>query len=172
MAEFDIIFFNCGENREWYFDHFEEVRANVRDFVVNGGSVYASDWAYYFVESAFPAWLTFYGNDATFGAAYAGDIMAVSAEVVDPVMEAIIGSPYANINFDLPGWAVLDSVGPDVDVLLRATVNVGYSTYGTVPIAARFNVGEGRVIYTAFHNEHAATTLDMTDLLEEIILSL
>jgi len=41
------------------------------------------------------------------------------------------------------------------------------------PIASRFEHGDGRVIYTSFHNEHQEdTTLDMTRILEEIILSL
>ena len=94
-------------------------------------------------------------------------------------MAAIIGSVGADINFDLPMWVVVEDLGPDVEILLEAeiTVETGYggtAVIGTVPIAARFDVGEegGRVIFTAFHNEQAATTLDMTDILEEIILSL
>ena len=58
-------------------------------------------------------------------------------------------------------------------VLISATPvwTWSYETLSNVPIAA-FDYGEGRVLYTAFHNEHAATTLDMTDTLEETILSL
>ncbi|MEC8193289.1 MAG: carboxypeptidase-like regulatory domain-containing protein [Myxococcota bacterium] len=179
MAEFDIIFFNCGVNTDWYAYYPDEVRGNIRDFVIAGGSVYASDWAYFFVESSFPAWLTFYGNDAEYGAAQRGVAGTSMARVEDLTMQAIIGEPLAEINFDLDLWVVLESVGPDVDVLLSASVQaytdmsgLYTSTISEAPIAARFNVGEGRVIYTAFHNEHAATTLDMTDILEEIILSL
>ena len=177
MAEYDIIFFNCGVSTDWYYVAQEEVRANIRTFVENGGSIYTSDWAYYFVESTFPAKLTFYGNDSVFGAATVGQSGSVLADVVDPTMQAIIGSPVADINFDLDMWAVLESVGPDVDTLLQARVTVtdiwgGGSTIPEAPIAARFSIGEGQVLYTAFHNEHAATTLDMTDILEEIILSL
>lgn len=179
MAEFDIIFFNCGVNSDWYSYYPDEIRSNIRDFVIAGGSVYTSDWAYYFVESSFPAWLTFYGNDAEYGAAQRGVAESVMARVEDPTMQAIIGEPVAAINFDLDLWVVLESVGPDVDVLLSASVSaysdltgLYTSTITEAPIAARFAVGEGRVIYTAFHNEHAATTLDMTDILEEIILSL
>jgi hypothetical protein len=177
MAEFDIIFFNCGVSSDWYYMARDEVRNNIRTFVENGGSIYTSDWAYYFVENTFPAKMTFYGNDNTFGAATVGQSGSVLADVVDPTMQAIIGAPTADINFDLDMWAVLESVGPDVETLLSARVNV-VDIWGTgttlpnAPIAARFAIGEGRVIYTTFHNEHAATTLDMTDILEEIILSL
>lgn len=179
MAEYDIIFLNCGVNTDWYFYYADEVRTNIRQFVLNGGSIYASDWAYYFVESSFPAWLTFFGNDATYGSAQLGVSDTVMARVVDPTMQAIIGDPFAEINFDLALWAVLESAGPDVEVLLTAQVGAYTDSWGTssvtipdAPIAVRFSVGEGRLIYTAFHNEHAATTLDMTDILEEIILSL
>jgi hypothetical protein len=73
----------------------------------------------------------------------------------------------------------MESLAEGVSPLLEATIEVsdlygGFSTVSDVPIAAEFEFGEegGQVIYTAFHNEHAATTLDMTDILEEIILRL
>ena len=104
---------------------------------------------------------------------------SVAADVIDSTMAAIIGSVGADINFDLPMWVVMEGLGEDVSALLEAeiTVAAGFgemTTLTSAPIAARFEVSEegGRVIYTAFHNEHAATTLDMTDILEEIILSL
>jgi hypothetical protein len=177
MAEFDIIFMNCGISQDWYYTARDEVRDNIRTFVENGGSIYTSDWAYYFVELPFPAKFTFYGNDNVIGAAKVGVAGTVIANVVDPTMQAIMGASTADINFDLDMWVVLESVGPDVDIMLEGRVFVtdgwGSSTsIPNAPIAARFDFGEGRVIYTAFHNEHAATTIDMTDILEEIILSL
>lgn len=178
MAEFDIIFMNCGISQDWYYTARDEVRNNIRTFVENGGSIYTSDWAYYFVELPFPAKLTFYGNDNIIGDAKVGASGTVIANVVDPIMEAIMGSSTAEINFDLDLWVVLESVGPDVEVMLEGRVSVTDGWGGSsgsipnAPIAARFGFGEGRVIYTAFHNEHAATTIDMTDILEEIILSL
>ena len=91
-------------------------------------------------------------------------------------MEVIIGSAAADINFDLDMWVAMEAVSADTEILISADVPVwttwSFETLYNVPIAARFDYGEGRVLYTAFHNEHAATTLDMTDILEEIILSL
>jgi hypothetical protein len=176
MAEFDIIFLNCGISDTWIYSYREEVRLNIREFVDNGGSIYASDWAYYFVEVPFPMKLEFYGEDSIYGMAQVGAAGNVSATVLDPSMEVIIGSAMAEINFDLDMWVVIEGVGAGTEVLLQGDVPI-WDTWGStylynVPISARFDIGEGRVIYTAFHNEHAATTLDMTDILEEIILSL
>jgi len=176
MAEFDIIFFNCGVSADWMYGYREEVRMNIREFVNNGGSIYTSDWAYYFVEAAFPAKIEFYSEDTVYGSAQMGASGSVTATVLDPSMEVIIGSATADINFDLDMWVVMEGVDAGVDILLQADVPT-WDTWGggmvyNSPIAVRFNIGAGRVLYTAFHNEHAATTLDMTDILEEIILSL
>ena len=46
----------------------------------------------------------------------------VTANVVDPVMQAIVGSTTASINFDLSSWAISESLAPDVDVLLQANI--------------------------------------------------
>ena len=179
MAEYDIIFFNCGISDSWIDMEREIIKENIRSFVQNGGSIYVSDWAWFFVELPFPAKIDFYGDDLEYRAPMVGREGSVSANVIDITMQAIIGAVGADINFDLPMWVVMQGVGPGVSPLLEATVQAAdlfgsFTTLSSVPIAARFDVGEsgGRVIYTAFHNEHAATTLDMTDILEEIILSL
>jgi hypothetical protein len=181
MAEFDIIFFNCGVSASWMGGEVERhlITENIRDFVLNGGSIYISDWAYAFVEQTFPAKIDFYGDDEVYAQPMVGREGTVEANVIDPTMQAVIGAVGADINFDLPMWVVVQSLASGVSPLLEATIEVsdlygGFSTVSDVPIAARFDFGEegGRVIYTAFHNEHAATTLDMTDILEEIILSL
>ena len=175
----DIIFFNCGVSQSWLTMEREIIRENIRAFVENGGSIYVSDWAYYFVELPFPTKIDFYGDDMEYGEPMVGSEGSVSASVIDATMAAIIGSVGADINFVLPMWVVMEDIDTDVEILLEAeiTVATGFgdmAVLGTVPIAARFDVGEegGRVIYTAFHNEDAATTLDMTDILEEVILSL
>ncbi|MGB0637837.1 MAG: hypothetical protein ACPGTU_00795 [Myxococcota bacterium] len=177
MSEYDIIFLNCGASTDWLTTHREEIRGNLRGFVEAGGSVYASDWAYYFVELPFPGKIDFYGDDSTAGDAQYGWLGMVTANVVDPVMQAIVGSTTASINFDLSSWAISESLAPDVDVLLQANVEAmdlwgGTTVIPNAPIAARFDIGAGRVIYTAFHNEHQGTTIDMREILEEIILSL
>jgi hypothetical protein len=177
MAEFDIIFFNCGIADTW-FAHEAQIAANVAGFVNDGGSVYASDWAHYFVEAAFPGKIDFYGEDALYSAPRVGMEGSVTAQVIDPTMQAIIGGSSASINYDLSMWVVPQAVSSDVEILLQARATVldfwtgSTTTIPNAPIAARFDVSGGRVIYTSFHNEHQATTVHMRDILEEIILSL
>jgi len=181
MSEFDIIFFNCGITATWMNNEVEQmtITENIRDFVLSGGSIYVSDWAYAFVEFPFPGKIDFYGVDDAYGLPMVGREGTLEATVIDATMQAVIGSPEAEINFDLPMWVVMESIGDDVSSLLEANIEVadlagGFTPVANTPIAARFEVGEegGRAIFTAFHNEYAATTLDMTDILEEIILSL
>jgi len=82
----------------------------------------------------------------------------------------------ADINFDLDMWVAMEAVSSDTEILISADIPVwttsSYETLYSVPIAARFDHGEGRVLYTAFHNEHEGTTLDMYDLLEVMVRSL
>ena len=90
-------------------------------------------------------------------------------------MQTIIGGT-GEFTFDRDRWVVVDGVSDEVEVLISADIEY-YTTHSTdllrnVPIATRFDYGEGRGLYTAFHNEGEATTHNMTDILEEIILSL
>ena len=177
MAEFDIIFFNCGIADSWH-GHEAQISANITTFVEDGGSIYASDWAHYFVEAAFPGKIDFYGEDSIYSAPRVGMDGNVTAQVIDPTMQAIIGGATASINYDLSMWVVPQHLGSGVDTLLQASVPImdfwtgTYTTIPNAPIATRFEVAAGRVIYTSFHNEHQATTVHMRDILEEIILSL
>jgi hypothetical protein len=177
MAEFDIIFFNCGIADTWHV-HQATISTNISSFVHDGGSIYASDWAHFFVETAFPGKIDFFGEDADYSAPRVGVDGGVTAQVIDPTMQAIIGGSTASINYDLSMWVVPQNLGSGVDTLLQASVSVldfwtgSYTTIPNAPIASRFEAGDGRVIYTSFHNEHQATTVHMRDILEEIILSL
>lgn len=172
LAAYDIIFFNCGMDDSWSDPYWggspTVVGDNLRTYVNNGGSVYASDWAYWLVETAWPQMNTFQGGDSFNGQAWVGDPGTVTATVLDPVMASRLGSSTAMLNYDLLDWvAIRDTQG---EVLIEGT----YSMYGQTamgPLAVRMDSGNGRVLYTTFHNE-TQTTLDMDLLLQEIILSL
>ncbi len=180
MARFDMIFFNCGISDYDWMAYESEIATNVRSYVDAGGSVYASDWAYYLVEKAFSSKIDFYGDDNYYSTAQVGADGPITATVVDPVMMALLGGSTADIMYDLPMWVVPERIESGVEVLLRARVTVddfwtGYTgTVSDAPIAVRFVFGTGRVIYTSFHNEEqtGGTTLDMQKILEEIVLSL
>ena len=65
MNTYDIIFFNCGMPFNW-LGHRGQVATNLRDYVDEGGSVYASDWAHMIIEAAWPNQIEFVGNDGNF----------------------------------------------------------------------------------------------------------
>lgn len=176
LAQYDIIFFNCTMDYDWAFTYKAEIGGNLRDFVDGGGSIYASDWAYYVVEASFPEMNTFVGEDAYPGDATTGWSGMISATVLDPAMVQRLGSSQASLNYDLPGWAVMRQTHQG-DVLITGEAEFytdawSYDTeVATVPLVSRWLHGDGAVVYTSFHNE-AQTTLDMTLLLQEIVLSL
>ena len=173
LAKYDIVFLNCGMGEQWR-DHQAEINANLKDYVQQGGSIYASDWAYYLVESTWPAKNDFHGNDARFGDAAVGSQGSVSATVLDAAMIEVLDRSSANLNFDLGMWVAMVDVSPDAEVLIEGTYR--WNSYGnggteTGPLATRLHDGDGTVVFTSFHNERQATA-DMAKLLQEIILSL
>lgn len=170
LGAYDLVFFNCGASDSW-LQHEDEVAGNLEAFVSDGGSVYASDLAYYLVEAAFPAPIEFEGNDNQAYAAAVGKPDTVDATVVDPAMQLALGSADAEIDFELGGWAAMTSVGANVDVLLEGTYRYGAGDRQDGPLAVRFAHGAGTVAFTSFHNE-SQVNVDVSQLLNEIVLSL
>jgi len=185
MSTYDIIFFNCGMSFSW-LSYESEVVANLQAYVADGGSVYASDWAFGLVEASWPDILDLYGTDRVWDpsnwdgsgdlAPYVGYVLNVTADVIDTIMQGALGSATASITFDLDAWVVVEEAGSQGAPLLRGDVMVYNDDFSDtfavpdVPLAVRGQPG-GTVIYTSFHNEQQATS-DMIKALEEIILSL
>ena len=157
LNEYDIIFLNCGINDEWQYG--ADVTENLRNYVRDGGSVYTSDWAY---------------NP---GSAYVGASGDVSGTVKDKPLKTALGSKHAELIYDLPGWAVVESVGAGTEVLVTGTAVVeDYYSYEFTelhesPLVIRVEKGEGTALYTTFHNEQQLS-FDMAVLLEELVYSL
>jgi|GEM_PF-1351521 len=185
LADYDIVFFNCGMPFTW-LESRSLVAANLRNFVDDGGSVYASDWAHQIIEAAWPDMIDFVGADEDFpdptiefdlsNSAYVGRATNIQAEVIDSTMGLVLGGT-ANIVYDLDAWVVPISVSSGASAMLSGPaptwdIETGDSstTYHDAPLAVRFGSG-GTVIYTTFHNE-LQITADMELALKEIILSL
>ena len=66
MESYDIIFFNCGSSGSWWSQNRQGITENIRSYVGNGGSIYASDLEYVFIEEAFPDKIDFFGEDANY----------------------------------------------------------------------------------------------------------
>ena len=187
MAEYDIIFFNCGMPFSW-LESQNIVATNLSNFVSSGGSVYASDWAHLIIEATWPDKIDFMGDDDRFDdptglsidtsqSAYGGMSGDVLGEVLDSTMALALGTGVAEIVYDLDAWVVPLSVSAGASVMIQGDVmaydmstGVPNLTLSATPLAVRFTEG-GTVIYTTFHNE-LQMTMDMEIALKEIILSL
>ncbi|MEW6363949.1 MAG: IPT/TIG domain-containing protein [Acidobacteriota bacterium] len=166
----------------------------LRQFVSAGGALYASDWAYRYIQDGFPGYLQFHGSLPTVGPA--GQVVA---QIVDQgLRNYIYGSSPAStmiLDFDLSWWAVLDrALRSDVSILLQGDIPVaqrssaypatesswrragrtysesqGLTSMTTHPLAVTFPYGAGRVVYTSFHNE-AQTGPEEKRLIEYLVL--
>lgn len=161
VSQYDIIAINCDDGLGGYAQGAKE---NLRRFVSNGGHLYASDWAFVFVETAFPEFIEFPSDP------YIGDVQTVIASVVDTALASYLGVNQVTIEYDLPDWVVIDTISSFTNVLLVGDVSSGIAsgnfsirhtspsklTYPLTmmrPLAVNFNYGNGTVVYTTFHNE-------------------
>ncbi|MCB9670365.1 MAG: carboxypeptidase regulatory-like domain-containing protein [Alphaproteobacteria bacterium] len=173
LAQYDVVFLNCGISEDWVDTNETLVAQTLRDYVEAGGSIYASDWSYYTIEAAFPEKITFFGNDSDDNLydARVGLPGPVQGIVADPAMALLLGSNQADVQYDLNNWVVMSSHDPTVENMVEGDYSYSGGS-ATGPLSVRFSAGAGRVIYTTFHNEGGATTPDMRKMLEEIALSL
>ncbi len=175
LSDYNIIFFNCGMHNSW-LNYQSEVGSNLRTFVKNGGSIYASDWAYYIAEATFPEMQTFVGNDSIPGDAYVGEAGYITANVVDEGMKKALESNTASINFDLAIWAAIEKSGSGTPLIRGTYAYFDWASWNYIeveaPLATRLDDGDGTLLYTSFHNEEQNNTMDMDKLLQEIIYSL
>ena len=175
MASFDIIFFNCGMEDTWTLE--PDIIQNLKDYVTNGGSIYASDQAYYVLEGTFPEAADFVGNDEEQWSANMGTMGHVQGEIVSGALKGVLGKDSADINYDLDAWASVEAAG-EAETLISGTfqyMDMNSDDFSmqtnTGPLAVRHTVGDGVVLFTTFHNEPQLTE-DMDNLLKEFVLSL
>ena len=140
----DVLFINCGTA-----DRFENEQ--VRQFVENGGCVYASDLADDIIKGAFP------GIFESYHTGYAQSMIAI---VEDPELKSIIGEEIS-VYFDLGNWAVLHSAKGGKCILRSKETNL--------PIMVSVKYGKGTIFYTCFHNHVQASDKEKA-LLQLLIL--
>ncbi len=168
LAQFDVIFINCSKDVGLYsnFPEFgrDAILANLERFVREGGTLYASDWAFEYIDKAFPGYIHYYPEDPLVGRA-----QSVTADIVDSGLANFFNSPTVEILFNMDSWVPIESVEDSVKVYMSADILL---TNGTIadekPLVASFAYGEGRVVYTAYHNE-GQTTEDGTRLMNYLV---
>jgi hypothetical protein len=172
LSDYDVVFFNCGMSSAW-MDHEEEVTGNIRRFVEEGGSIYASDWAYYIVERTFPQLIDFYGDDLVEGDAAMGESGVYTGKINDSTLQGVLGESAVDLNFDLGSWVVAKENTQGTTLItgeVRVINSQGATQTLNVPLVVQAE-DVGKVLYTSFHNEHQ-TTNEMEAILEQVVLSL
>jgi hypothetical protein len=161
---YDAVFANCGSevSRDPNAE-FEPLQlARLRAWIDEGGTLYASDQEYALFAGTVPEALSF--SDAPVDV-LRGEIGTVEATVLNRDVVQLLGTDRTDISFDLPAWAVIEGEG-EAQVVVEGRVDGQ-----THPLAALHRLGEGRAVFTSFHND-AQATQDMQIILYELILAL
>lgn len=182
LVKYDVIFLTCGNLPDaWLLEEIAkgtrrdsaiyrmdpEVTAklyhNIRAFVEQGGTLYASDWRFNLIAGAFTELV----DESKI---VDGEKQVVNAEVVDTGLREILGS-VVELNFDMRGWSPAAFHGRDVNVMLRGryTTTENESIVES-PLLVKFPYGKGFVIFSSFHNEKQNSDIE-TKLLRYLVFT-
>jgi hypothetical protein len=198
MKKYDLIFVDCAAAKTsgTTIDLGTEsstIEANLHAYVLQGGSVYSSDWALLFTLAASPSsfnYATQSGSGVT-NPLDAKQLMGfapqtVTADVQDPALALFLGKNSLDIAFPAQSghWGLLASA-PGAQVLVSANAvdtcpDTSCKSAGAkrnnVPVAVRARllppgVKGGNVVYTSFHNV-AQVGDDVSQVLKYLVLNL
>jgi len=168
VSSFYIIFLNCGSDT--YYAEETQVQDNLRNFVKAGGSIYASDWDYEYVEYTWPEAIDFYGDDLTEPKIGEGD-QHVNGDIIDSCLEDYMGKSVVDLYYDLSAWVVIDGVGSGTNTDIQGDINTSEGPLQDLPLLVNFTDDNGKVIYTTFHNE-AQVTADAEKILKYFVFEM
>jgi hypothetical protein len=157
LMEYDVLFLTCAPGGTE-----PAVTQNLREFVNNGGTLYASDWRYDCVAQAFPD----FKENSLVGR---GKPQRVEAKVLDPGLRDLVG-PTIQLRFDLSKWKTAAFGGDRVKVLIEGKYYRELGGDGVAPLLVKFQFGKGSVIFTSFHNEKQNNEVE-TKLLKYLVFS-
>lgn len=153
INDYDILFLNCRSNEVTYAAR-ADMKDRLRTFVANGGSLHASDQAYDLIEMTFPSKIEFLGNDAERGSADEGASVDLDARVLDDGLRGALQLTAIPIHYGLSTWSVMVGTSTDVHVYLEADAPLlNGDVIEDAPQIVGFIHGDGRVVYSSFHQE-------------------
>lgn len=161
LAQCDVIFLGCGELPEsWRVgspavgernnpdavgpnpEVPQRVATNLREFVANGGTLYAPDRWYQTIATAFPEFVDAQGEVNR-------QSQRVNAKVVSPDLRGVVGLTIG-LRFDGPSWRVAALANERCQVLLKGETKGAMGSTLEAPLAVQFRHQEGNVIFTSF----------------------
>lgn len=104
LKQYSAVYINCSGDTDTVAT---EAVDSLKQYVQDGGVIYASDWANSIIARAFPGKITFYNGGTSAMGARAGNAGSVTAKVADSGMAAVLGKSEIEVNFDLGSWAVM-----------------------------------------------------------------
>lgn len=124
--------------------------ATIKDFVNNGGSLYASDMSYSLVGQAFPGSISFNTSGITTPQTIATTIRDKGfADYLNPSQPAT--SLALSFNDLMTPWIAIDSVAPGSDIFVSGNIAMGDGAMlSNKPLAVAFRSGKGRVVYSSY----------------------
>ena len=143
LTRFKAIFLTCaggdaGEPQEG-------LPKALRDYVSDGGTLYASDLRYDTLAAAFPDLV----DRPSVAQGVAQDLRG---EITSPELREWLGHDIT-LHFKSGGWRPAAFRGDDVSVLLKGELKTTAGVAIDAPLAVRFPIGKGTVIFTSFHSE-------------------
>lgn len=202
MNDYGVIFLNCGLD-ETYMDDSnattkETIIANIQNYIAEGGLIYASDWAYSYLEESFPDLIDFYADTSVDGlgsTAEDSSILTGVARVGEGSLDQTVNieddallsflrdedivaddADTTTVNFNLGGWVVMSDAADGVTQLLTADDiesldDEVLSGNTTIPITVLScgDSSDGGIFYGSYHTEIGESTTDGNDAQEAIL---
>jgi hypothetical protein len=200
LKQLDVLFIDCAAgSAKGVIDLGGDqatIGKNLHDFVMNGGSLYASDWAFMYVHVAFSEfqWQTASGTTLALPFSthnlmgYAAQ--SVNADIADMGLRNYLNKSTVKVDFPSATrsihWGLMNGTGGMAKVLISGTVlpcvdpdpMMKCATSGpaipNAPLAVLLQLTGGpggNVIYTSFHNISQSTT-DVGEILKYLIFKL
>ncbi len=159
LAEYDVVFLTCAGGGE------DEMKDALFQYVSSGGILYASDWRFDAVSKAFPDMVApnLIGQ---------GVKQQLEADIVDESLREALKTKKIHLDFNLGQWKTAAFGGPRVKTLIQGTYIKERTRQSDVaPLMVKFQINDGTVIFTSFHNEKQNSRTEK-QLLQYLVFSL
>ena len=143
LTRFETVFLTCAGADSG--EPPEGLPKVLHDYVGGGGTLYASDLRFDTLASAFPELV----DPASVALGVPQDLRG---EVTSPELRDLLG-PDIVLHFKSERWRPAAFRGDDVSVLLKGQLKTTAGVSIEAPLAVRFPLGKGTVIFTSFHSE-------------------